>query len=291
MEIDQAQEWSIRLFNKSVLKQRKFKQIVAQLGRTDHLQCLDIGSDNGVISYLLRQRGGSWKSADLDQNTVNAIRRLVKTGVFQINGRQTPFEDEEFDRVVIVDFLEHIPDDVGFTREMFRIIKSNGELIINVPHVKDGLLRKFRHAIGQTDEKHGHLRPGYTLNSIQDLLGDQFTLQSSGTYSKFFSELIDTLIVFAVSLVQKKKGQSKKGLVVTGDDLAGNRSAFKAYSLIYPLVWLFSKLDGLLFFTSGYMLIVKARAIKESTGFQAGMVGISESRLPSMGKNELKEVR
>ena len=65
------EHWPIALFNKSVLKQLKIKEITNLLGSTESLVCLDIGSDNGVISYLLRQRGGSWKSADLSENAVH----------------------------------------------------------------------------------------------------------------------------------------------------------------------------------------------------------------------------
>lgn len=259
-----AQEWAVRLFNKSVLKQRKLMEITALLGRTEQLHCLDVGSDNGVISYLLRQRGGLWKSADLDESSVAAIANLVETGVYQIDGGRTPFADNEFDRVVIVDFLEHIPDDAKFVQELFRIIKPDGELVINVPHYKNSLLRKFRYAIGQTDEKHGHLRPGYTVRSLQRLLGDRFSVQTQSTYSKFFSEAIDTLIVFGLSILKKgEEDDSKKGMLVTGKDLNQFAASFKLYSLIYPFVWLFSKLDYLLIFSSGYMLIAKARVNKE----------------------------
>lgn len=253
--------WPIRLFNKSVLKQRKYQEITALLGRTDGLRCLDIGSDNGVISYLLRQGGGSWASADLEDKTVRSIRELVQTDVYQINGERTPFADDEFDRVVIVDFLEHIPNDGEFVQELFRILKPGGTLIVNVPHIKNSLLRRFRFAIGQTDEKHGHLRPGYTQDSLRRLFGSQFTIETAHTYSRFFSEWIDTMIVWSVGLV-KGKDESKKGLVVTGDDLKANEKMFKLYALIYPVVWFISKLDRLIPFTSGYMLIVKAKINK-----------------------------
>ena len=57
--------WPKALFRRSVLKQRKLAELVAMLGPTAHLRCLDLGSDNGVISLLLRERGGSWASGDL----------------------------------------------------------------------------------------------------------------------------------------------------------------------------------------------------------------------------------
>lgn len=256
--------WPLRLFKKSVLKQRKYKELTEALGETSTLQCLDIGADNGVISYLLRQRGGHWKSADLDQTTVEAIQDLIHERVFQIDDRPTPFADNEFDRVAVIDFLEHIPNDEAFIRELHRIVKPHGRVVLNVPHIKPTLLRKIRLAIGQTDEKHGHLRPGYTPEDINRILGDHFQVVSEKTYSKFFSECIDTLITFAFDLLKRGKRTSAKGLVVTGKDLKQYQKVFTMYSLLYPIIWTISKLDTALFFTSGYMLLVVAQNKKDA---------------------------
>jgi ubiquinone/menaquinone biosynthesis C-methylase UbiE len=263
MKEKSEQSWSVLLFNKSVLKQRKFKEITELLGETSDLRCLDLGADNGVISYLLRERGGSWKSADLDEQAVCLIRQLVKEDVFQINGISTTFNDNEFDRVVIVDLLEHIETEREFIDELFRIIKPGGELIINVPHIKNSLLRKVRLAIGQTDEKHGHLRPGYTVEQLAVLLKDKFQIVNHKSYSKFFSEFIDTLINFGLSLVKKGENSSKKEILVTEKDISKYQKMFKVYSVIYPVFWVWSKLDTLLFWRSGYMLIVKAKINKQ----------------------------
>lgn len=256
-------EWAVKLFNKSVLKQQKFKQITAFLGPTKRLHCLDIGGDNGVISYMLRMNGGRWASADLDGASVEAIKHLVQTDVHQIDGNRTSFRSNEFDRIAIVDFLEHIPNDEQFVAELYRIMKPGGMLVINVPNIKNGLLRNLRNALGQTDEKHGHLRPGYTINSLETLLGDKFLLIKSKTYSKFFSELIDVAIVSMVSIIKKdKNGNSQKGLIVTDQDIDRSASMFRFYSFIYPFIRLFSMLDALLFFRSGYMLIASAQVNK-----------------------------
>ncbi len=258
-----AKHWPTLLFSKSVLKQRKLQEITNLLGEPNGMHCLDIGSDNGVVSFLLRERGGSWKSADLDEKAIHLIRELVKYDVFQIDGRRTPFQDNEFDRVVIVDFLEHIQTDREFINELYRIIKPAGELIINVPHIKNSLLRKVRLAIGQTDEKHGHVRPGYTVDGLMALLTGKFTLVSHKTYSRFFSECIDTLIAFAFGLLKKDESTSQKGLLVARQDLNRYKKIFRLYSLIYPVVWFIAKLDILLFWCSGYMLIARAKIIKE----------------------------
>ena len=251
-----AEPWALALFRKSVLKQRKLAEITRALGPTGSDRCLDLGSDNGVISLLLRRAGGHWSSADLTDEAVSSIRELVESDVHRVDASSLPFADGEFDRVVVVDMLEHAPDEAAFVRELARITKPRGRLVVNTPHLKSTLLRRLRHAMGQTDEKHGHLRPGYTADGLRALLTSHgFEWEGHRTYSRFFSELVDTAINWGVARLGK--GGSAKGMVVTGADVAKHGKAFRAYSAIYPFVWGVSQLDRLVP-ASGYMLIATA---------------------------------
>ncbi|EFK97498.1 Methyltransferase, partial [sediment metagenome] len=151
--------WYVKLFNKSVLKQQKFRYLADFAGDCSNKSCLDLGSDNGVISYLLRQRGGDWSSADLDDKTVSMIHELVEKKVYKINPPLAPFSDGVFDTVVIVDMLEHVADDRAFLNEMYRIIRPGGCLVVHVPFAaRISLIRLLRAFLGLTDEQHGHLR-------------------------------------------------------------------------------------------------------------------------------------
>jgi ubiquinone/menaquinone biosynthesis C-methylase UbiE len=252
-----AEPWALALFRKSVLKQRKLAEITRSLGPVDGERCLDLGSDNGVISLLLRRAGGRWASGDLTDESVGSIRGLVETDVHRVDASSLPFADGEFDRVVVVDMLEHAPDEGAFVRELARITKPGGRLVVNTPHLKRTLLRRVRHAIGQTDEKHGHLRPGYTPDGLRALLAAHgFEWQDHRTYSRFFTEALDTAINWGIERLGK--GGSAKGMVVTGADVAKHGKAFKAYGAIYPVVWTVSQLDRLIPWASGYMLIATA---------------------------------
>jgi SAM-dependent methyltransferase len=252
-----AEPWALALFRRSVLKQRKLAEIEALLGPTSGLRCLDLGSDNGVISLLLRRRGGDWASADLTDESVASIRELVGTDVHRVDGGALPFREAEFDRVIVVDMLEHVADDRAFVDELARVTRPGGRLVVNTPHPKRTLLRRFREALGQTDEKHGHLRPGYTVEELERLICRRFKLERHETYSRFFSELVDTAVNWGVERLGKKG--SAKGMVVTGSDVRKHKRLFQAYSVVYPLVWTVSRLDALLPWTSGYMLIASAR--------------------------------
>jgi SAM-dependent methyltransferase len=257
--VAEAEPWALQLFRKSVIKQRKLREIVALLGPTDGLCCLDLGSDNGVVSLLLRRGGGDWDSADLTAEAVASIRSLVGERAVRCDGSRLPYEDARFDRVVVVDMLEHVPDESAFVSELARITRPGGLLLVNTPHLKHTLLRRLRHALGQTDEKHGHLRPGYTPQRLRELLDGRFTLEQQHTYSRFFSELVDTFVNWGVE--RSGKRGSSKGLVVTQGDLQKNRKAFRAYALVYPVLKAIAALDALIPMTSGYMLIGRARRL------------------------------
>jgi SAM-dependent methyltransferase len=254
-------EWAVALFRKSVLKQAKLRRILELLDDPAGKTNLDIGADNGVISYLLRQRGGRWSSADLDERAVASIRQLVGNEVYQLDGATTPFSDRSFDQVVIVDYLEHISDDRAFARELERIVKPGGTVIVNVPHLQPGSpLNRLRHRIGLTDEWHGHLRPGYTVESLRDTLGPRFELERVVTYSRFGSELVDTALNGLYEAMRKRKGVagSAKGAVVTGTDLRQYRTQFRMLSLLYPALRVTAAVDRLLPWQAGHKLIVRA---------------------------------
>lgn len=270
--LDTGRDLLLQLFSRSVLKQEKLRQIKLSLPDISKKKCLDLGADNGVISYLLRQDGGNWWSADLTPSVVAAITRMVGNNVELIRG-PLPYEDSFFDLVVVIDMLEHVEDDRFFVSELERVLKPGGFLIVNAPNLKRySLLRMFRNLIGQTDEAHGHLRPGYDESALRALTKNHFRMEHSRTYSGFFSEAIDTMIVFAYGLIAGKKqpssatnkevtceqdttGETSKGLVITENELKKFEKNFRLYSKIYPLVKAVSKLDYILYPFPGYMRI------------------------------------
>ena len=254
-------EWHLKLFGKSVSKQAKWRHIIAMLGPVDGLKGLDLGADNGIISLLLRNKGGHWSSADLDPHAVQSIRNVVGDDVYQIDDHSLPFSDGQFDTVVVIDMLEHVRDDQAFVREIARVLRPGGRLILNVPHAKPwALLRPVRLALGLTDAWHGHVRPGYTLATLEPVLPPLFEMDSSRTYNRFFSELLD----IALNYVYLRKSRnaptaSSKGTIVTETDIQRHEKAFRLYSRIYPLMRLFTALDVLARPFRGYSLIISAR--------------------------------
>lgn len=263
--VESAAEWHQKLFDKSLLKQSKLKNLVELIGGTKGHHCLDIGGDNGVVSLRLRELGGTWHSADINEKAVDSIGKLVgKENAFLMTDHRLPFNDATYDLVVIIDMLEHLDEDEAFVRECHRVLKPNGILIANVPHVKRfSFIRGLRKLLGLTDDLHGHVRPGYTEQELYDIMKDGFDITDSNTYNRFFVELVDTGVQFAGSFLgggATAEGEVSKGNLIDAEDFTRYRKAFRFYNLVYPFLWIAAQLDRLLFWTSGYSLVVRSAA-------------------------------
>jgi SAM-dependent methyltransferase len=164
--------------------------------------------------------------------------------------------------VIIVDYLEHIQDDRAFAQELARILVPGGILVVNVPHLQPGSpLNRFRHRIGLTDAWHGHLRPGYTVEGLREVLGPRFAIERAVTYSRFGSELVDTALNGMYEAMRKRSGgaSSSKGAVVTAADVGRHRKQLRLLSLLYPALKLTASTDRLMPWQPGHKLIVRAR--------------------------------
>ncbi len=251
--------WAKKLFARSILKQEKWKALEAAAGDPSNKRCLDLGADNGVVSLLFREKGGAWRSADLDSAAVRSIRTLVGDPVELLDGASLPYPDASFDLVVVIDLLEHVHDDVRLAAELARVIVPGGRLVACVPHDRPrSPLRALRLSLGLTDEKHGHVRPGYDRATLGRLLSGAFEELSWSKAVGPASELLDVMLSFAL---ERKKGgpASAKGAMITREDASSLGGAQRAYDAVYPLLNAWSKVDRLLPFAPGALLVLRAR--------------------------------
>jgi len=259
-----GQPWQLQIAAKSLKKQEKIRAIRDFIAPLEGKTCLEIGCDKGVLSYYLRQCGGHWTSVDADEENVRITRELVKENVAYTDGKHLDFENQHFDWIIAIDFLEHIQTDQEFIGEMHRVLKDDGILYITVPHTEKGLiLNAVRRWLGFKPEDYGHVREGYSLRELQEKLDKGgFHIQRSTSFSRFFSEGIELGMNFAYFFWLSRKqhrGGIKGGISPNSeDDAAHHAKSLKFYALIYPVVKTISLLDKLILFTQGYILMVSA---------------------------------
>jgi SAM-dependent methyltransferase len=256
-------EAQLALFRASALKQQKWRALSSAIDQLPPFHdALDLGSDNGTISWLLRERGGRWSSAELGSDAVAMIERMVGERVHELDGSRLPFESESFDLIVVIDLLEHVDDDRELLEEIARCLRPGGHLVLNVPRVtRWSVLPAVRHAIGLTDAWHGHLRPGYTRQGVESLLPPGLRVLSARSYSRFFSHSLDTLLNWGyVRSARGRVRSTPKGMIVIGGDV--KKGAGRALTLLAPAMRGITRLDAAIPWSAGHMLLLTLK--KES---------------------------
>lgn len=258
--------WQIRIARKSIKKRDKLRLLDRSLAVDPSRTALDIGCAQGTLSWFLRRKGGFWVSTDQDMSNLLASREILKTNLIQIAAGILPFRSGAFDCVTCLDYLEHIDNDAECLRECLRVLRPGGEFIVVTPHTgRLFVLHRLRAALGMKLEYYGHKREGYSRKGLTDLLGAAgFDVVRTKTYSKFASELIELVLNAAyIRLAGNKVRETglRDGRIKpsTAEEYRAQSGKLKVYSAIYPLVWLVSRLDLLLFFLKGYSIMVWSR--------------------------------
>jgi 2-polyprenyl-3-methyl-5-hydroxy-6-metoxy-1,4-benzoquinol methylase len=261
--------WQLRLYSKSLKKKQKLRTLRKRVRDLEGKQCLLItcGDNNGAMNYHIREWGGKWVWAEMEETHIKTIESLVQEPVVKINpsADALPFPEQSFDYVLVIDCHEHLHDTKPFNREIARVMKAGGRVVVSVPNGDENKLAvRIKRLVGMNEKEYGHVVVGYEIAQMKEQVAEAgLAPGGSSSYSKFFTELLELCINFAYVKVfsKKSKAEVKEGTIAptTEDQLKSIEKTYKMYSLVYPFFLLFSKLDSILFFTTGYAVVVDAR--------------------------------
>lgn len=99
---------------------------------------LDVGCGDGRISFEISQRGAEVCGVDYSKKAISFAKILSPNVNFEIcDIKKMPYQSNFFDKAVLVETLEHIPpSEIPLVlRELNRVLKGGGQLIITVPTI------------------------------------------------------------------------------------------------------------------------------------------------------------
>jgi SAM-dependent methyltransferase len=96
------------------------------------LDVLDAGCGGGATLESLRNRYGNACGLELSGEAV-AYARERGRDVMQGSIEEMPFADESLDLALALDVIEHVYDDASALRELHRVLKPGGSLLLTVP--------------------------------------------------------------------------------------------------------------------------------------------------------------
>ena len=262
--------WQIKMFRKGLKKNLRLKSLRRYLGNIgENEKCLltTCGDNNGAMNYFLRELGGQWSWADLEDTCIEEMSQLLGDPVSFAANEELPFEDDSFDRVIAIDVHEHVENPDNITRELHRVTNPGGQVIITVPNGDESKLAvRIKHALKMTKEAYGHTRVGFTVAELHEIMTkNRITPLDIDTYSRFFTEMLELSINFLYVKVLKKGSPEEDDdehaeiAPTTSEQLKEVGASYRVYSLIFPIYWLLSRLDYLLPFTEGYCVLIAGR--------------------------------
>ena len=117
------------------LLRRFHRQIASLLKATGAERILDAGCGEGfVVSYLLQENDRlAIIGLDCSLEALEMARQMVPGVLFDVGDlREMPYSDDNFDLVMCLEVLEHLPDPHKGLRELRRV--TSAHCLVSVPH-------------------------------------------------------------------------------------------------------------------------------------------------------------
>jgi SAM-dependent methyltransferase len=151
-EVEETHWWYV---GRRRIIQSLVERICASLKKPNP-RILDVGCGTGANLKMLADYGKT-EGVDISSQAVEFCRQRGLDSVKLGAAEQLPYDDESFELVTALDVIEHLDDDVAGLREMRRVLRSDGRLLLFVP--------AFMFLWGVQDDVSNHRRR-YTLPSL-----------------------------------------------------------------------------------------------------------------------------
>ena len=160
-----------------VVRRKLLKTILCSLNLQRESLTMDIGCGVGSNLSLLKAIG--LKAMGCDRSFENLLLAKNKFFLPFINGdlENLPIRSSSVELVVATDVLEHLQDDIAGVRELCRILRRNGHLIVTVP--------AFQSLWGTQDIVTGH-KKRYSKRGISNVLKQNGFQIMRSSYFNFF---------------------------------------------------------------------------------------------------------
>jgi 2-polyprenyl-3-methyl-5-hydroxy-6-metoxy-1,4-benzoquinol methylase len=126
-------------------------------------EVLEIGCGVGRGLEIILQKCQNYTALDKNEKLIALLQEKYPQHRF-ITHHIPPLaslEDESFDFVVTFQVIEHISQDDFFVKEIYRVLKKNGKLVISTPNIKQSLTRNPWHIREYTAEQLKNLLSKY----------------------------------------------------------------------------------------------------------------------------------
>lgn len=117
------------------MNESRLKKVYRLISTEQVGRFLDVGCSSGTFAKPLISRGWRVSGLDLDPGQVEAACKNGLDARVQDITTGFPFEDETFDCVFAGEVIEHLVDTDFFVKEMYRVTRAGGSVILTTPNL------------------------------------------------------------------------------------------------------------------------------------------------------------
>jgi ubiquinone/menaquinone biosynthesis C-methylase UbiE len=135
------------------IRQIEWRIMLEWLDPKEGEKILDIACGGGALSLKIAESGCEVHGIDISEKGINGAKRLSEREKiaceFEVGSAENlPYPDGYFDKVVCSSSLEHFKDDIKALKEMHRVLKPNGSVVLTTDSfaypISDELKEKHR---------------------------------------------------------------------------------------------------------------------------------------------------
>ncbi len=106
---------------------------------------LELGCGNGISSRLINQAGFDVVGTDISQLFLEEARNWQNSKLrYQVcDVLELPYEDDSFDVICSNELIEHLPDAETALKEMIRVVRKDGKVVLSGPNLCSPLTPLF----------------------------------------------------------------------------------------------------------------------------------------------------
>jgi SAM-dependent methyltransferase len=130
--------------NRLATSQWRYKKIKKILSLDGPVSIMKIGPGTGTFLYVAQQDGHHVLGCDVSSEFLNYAQENYGVEIHHGRFEKQPYEDGQFDIIMLLNVIENVPNQVEFLRAIHRTLKPGGYFILNFVNMQGNLIEKLQ---------------------------------------------------------------------------------------------------------------------------------------------------